>query len=136
MGQFYAGTPRDDQDGAGLDYDLNADYSSSTLDGGRFPAWVTNFSSVESLTEGGWTLFGDYAAGFNFAPSGYGSASPWNFGMSPEGRKRRGSTQCSSQDGGVHCETAEDLGSFVTTSSDAGSQFGQLSLGNTVGLRG
>ena len=35
-----------DQDGAGTNYDLNADYSSSTLDDSRFPATVTDFGSV------------------------------------------------------------------------------------------
>ena len=46
-------TPPGDQDGARPDYDLNADYSSSTLDDSRFPATVTDFGSVE-LAHPGW----------------------------------------------------------------------------------
>jgi hypothetical protein len=128
-----AGTPADDQNGAGPDYELSADYSSSTLDGARFPATVTDFGSVDSLIQSGWMLFGDgdHADGFNFAPSGYGLSGPSNIDMFAEdGPRRRGSSHClgdGSAAGVVRCETENDLGSFVTTNSGAADQFGHQS---------
>ena len=117
-------TPPGDQDGARPDYDLNADYSSSTLDDSRFPATVTDFGSVDSLIQGGWMLFGDddHADGFNFVASGSGTSGLSNFDpFSKDRSSRRGSSHCSSDGTSVsvvRCTTAEDLGSFVTNSAD------------------
>ena len=124
------GTPANDQNGVRPDYELNADYSSSTLDGGRFPATVRDFGSVEALIQGGSMLFGDddQVAGFEFAASGYRSSGPSDFERSSEDPSwRKGSSYCSSDGSSasvVSCETIEDLGSFVTTNSGAGPSVG------------
>ncbi len=124
------GTPADDQNGVRPDYELNADYSSSTLDGGRFPATVRDFGSVEVLIQGGSMLFGDddQVAGFEFAASGYRSSGPSDFERSSEDPSwRKGSSYCSSDGSSasvVRCETIEDLGSFVTTNSGTGPSVG------------
>ena len=121
-------TPPGDQDGARPDYDLNANYSSSTLDDSRFPATVTDFGFVDSLIQGGWMLFGDgdYADGFNFVTSGSGTSGLSNFDpFSKDRTGRRGSLHCSSDGSSasvIHCETAEDLGSFMTSNSEAGQE--------------
>ena len=121
-----AGTPPANQNGTGADDDLSADFSSSTLEDTRFPTTVTDFGSVESLIQDGWMLFGDgdYATGFNFAASGYGLSDPSNLDMFAGDRtSRRGSSRCSTDGSSasvVRCDIVEDLGSFVTTNSGAG----------------
>ena len=74
------GPPTDRQDGGGplplsSDYDLNADYSSSTVDG-LFPAWVTGSGSADFNS---WmndqTLFGDSDNFGGFFINAFGSSS-------------------------------------------------------------
>jgi hypothetical protein len=98
-----------------FDYELNADYSSSTLEGGLFPATVTGFGSVDSLILNDQTLFGDsdHAGGFSVNASG-----AWSFGLSnldpSEDRTGKRGLHCSrdgSSAGVIRCET---------TSSSAG----------------
>jgi hypothetical protein len=128
------GAPPDGQAGAGpfptsLGYESNADYSSSTLDVGLFPATVTDFGSVDSMIWKDPTIFGghDQVAGFDFFvnASGSWSSGPSDFDIPSEDRTRkRRSGHCSSEvstSSVIHCETEEDLASFMTTSPGAGS---------------
>jgi hypothetical protein len=114
------GPPPDGQD------ELNADCSSSTLDGGLVPAAVTEFGSVDSLISNDQTLFGDsdHAGGFSVNAFGSWLLCPSNLDPSQDRTGKRGSAHCSG-DGStasvVRCETEEDLGSFMTTSPGAGS---------------
>ena len=113
------GPPTSDQDGGGRDYESNADYSSSTLEGGRFPATVTDFGAAESLIQNDLILFGESDHfGFDLSTSGY--SSPSTFDVSLEDRTSgRHSAHCSSDGSStsvVRCQTDEALGSFVTTS--------------------
>jgi hypothetical protein len=114
------GPPPDGQD------ELNAGYSSSTLDGGLFPATVTDFASVDSLILNDQTLFGDndYAGGLPVNAFGSWSLGPSNLDPSGDRTGKRGSGHCSSDGssaGVIRCEIEEDLGSFMTTSPGAGS---------------
>ena len=67
---------------------------------------------------------GDHAPGFNLAASTFGTSGPSNFDMFSDDRNnRKGSSHCASDGSSasvIHCETAEDLGSFVTTNSSDG----------------
>ena len=126
------GAPPDGQDDAGplptpFGYESNADYSSSTLDVGLFPATVTDFGSVDSMIWNDPTIFGggDQAAGFDFFVNASGS---WSSGLSnidpSEDRTGKTGSHCSndgSTAGVIRCETEENLGSFMTTSPGAGS---------------
>jgi hypothetical protein len=120
----------DGQDGGGpapFDYyELNADYSSSTLEGGLFPAAVTDFGSVDSLILNGQTLFGDNDHADGFSVNRFG---PWSLGPSnldpfvKDPTPRKGSGQCSSDGPSasvISCDTEENL----TTSPGAGSEAG------------
>ena len=120
------GAPPDDQDDGGPDYELHADYSSSRLDGGLFPATVTGFESVDSLILSDPILFGDsdHVGGFSVNASRSWSFVLSNFDPSEDRTRKRGSTHCSSNgslSGVVRCETEEDLGSFMTASPGQGS---------------
>jgi len=125
-----SGAPPDGQDGGGplpapFDYELNADYSSSTLDGGLFPATVTGFGSVDSLIMNDQMLFGDSDHASGFSAFGSGSLGLSNVDPSGDRTGKRGS-HCSS-DGSYAsfiCETEEDLGPFMTTSPGAGPDAG------------
>jgi hypothetical protein len=93
------GAPPESPDGGGplppsFDYGWNADYSSS---GGLFPAWVTDFGSVDSQILNDQTLFGDsdHAGGFSVNTSGSSSLGPIYLDP-PQGRSGKGSGQCSS----------------------------------------
>lgn len=117
-----------------FDYELNADYSSSTLEGGLFPAAVTDFGPVDSLILNDQTLFGDsdHAGGFSVNAFGSWSLGPSNFDpLVKDPTPKRGSGHCSgdgSSAGVIRCETDESLGSFMTTAgSDAGYQPAQQS---------
>ena len=120
------GGPPDSQDGAGITPpELNADYSSSTLDGGYFPATVTGFGSVDPLNMNDQKLFDDSDHVDAFSVSSLGS---WSLGASNLDRPNndpttgRGSAHCSSDGstaGVIRCETEENLDSFMTTSPDA-----------------
>ena len=122
------GAPPDGQDGGGPDYELNADYSSSTLDAGLFPATVTDFESVDSPILNDPILFGDsdLAGGFSVDAFGLLSLGLSNLDPPEDPMRKRGSTQCSSDGRVISCATEEDF--FVTTSQGAGSdgadQFG------------
>jgi hypothetical protein len=107
---------------------VNADYSSSTVDG--FPAAVTGSGSVDfdSWIMNEPTLLGDsdHAGGFSVNRSGF-----WSFGPSnlypPEDRPGKGGSHCSSDGsttGVSQCEKKEELSSLSTTSSGAGSDGG------------
>jgi hypothetical protein len=124
-----------------FDYELNANYSSSTLDGGLFPAAVTGFGSVDSLILNDQTLFGDsdHSGGFFVNAS-----RSWSFGLSnlepSEDRTgKRGSGHCSSDGssaGVIRCETEENLDSFMTTSPGAGSNVADQSGNQSPNLPG
>ena len=111
--------------------ELNADYSSSTLDGGLFPATVTDSGSVDALIMNDPVIFGDddhgdRFGGFDFFVSASWSSwslTPSDLDPSPDRTGTPGS-HCSSNGstaGVIRCETEDDLGSFMTTSSGAGS---------------
>lgn len=122
-----------------FEYELNANYSSSTLEGGLFPAAVTDFGSIDSLILNDQTLFGDsdQAGGFSVKASGLWSLAPSN--LDPSGdRTGKGSGHCSSDGssaGVIRCETEEDLGSFMT-SPGAGSDAGYPSGNQSPNLPG
>ena len=103
---------------------MSADYSSSVLDGSLFPATVTDFGSVDLLVLNDPMLFGD-GDGFAVNESGYWSLGPWNLDIASENWTRKRSwAHClgdGSSSGAIRCEIDEDLGSFMTTSSGAGS---------------
>ena len=116
--------PADSDDG-GPDYELNAEYSSSTLEGGRFPATVADFGPVESLIQNELILFGESDHfGFDLSTSGYSSAELSTVDNSSEDRTSgRHSAQCwsdGSSNGVVDCQTDESLGTFVPTSDGVG----------------
>ena len=134
LGSDFRPSP-DRPDGGGplptsFDYELNADYSSSTLEGGLFPPTV-DFGPVDSQILNDQTLFGDSDHAGGFSVNRFGS---WWLGPSDldpsQGRSgKKGSGQCSSDGsiaGFISCDE-EDLGSFMTTSSGAGSDAGYLS---------
>ena len=112
--------------------ELTADYSSSTLDGGLFPATVTDSGSVDALIMNDPVIFGDsdhgsgFGGGFDFFVSASWSSwslTPSNFDPSPD-RPRTPGSHCSSNGSTgavIQCETEDDQGSFMTTSSGAGS---------------
>ena len=113
----------DGQDGGRLlptriEYELNADYSSSVLDGSLFPATVTDFGSVDLLVLNDPMLFGD-SDGFAVNESGYWSLGPWNFDIASEERRSAHCLSDGSSSGVIRCEADENLGSFITTSSGA-----------------
>jgi hypothetical protein len=105
--------------------ELNADYSSSTVDG--FPAAVmTGFEIVDPLTND-LTLFGDsdHLGGFFVEAFGSWSLGPSNFGSSEDQTGKR--AHCSSDGSTVSvesCEREEDLSSLIATSPGAGSDAG------------
>jgi hypothetical protein len=119
------GAPTDDAGHlpAPVNYELGADYSTSTLDGSLFPTTVTDFGSVDSLVLYDLILFGD-RDGFAVNAPGYWSLGPWDFAIASEDRTRkRRSAHClsdGSSSGAIRCETDEDLSSFMTTSSGEG----------------
>jgi hypothetical protein len=102
--------------------ELNADYSSSTLDGGLFPATVTDSGSVDALVMNDPVIFGDSDHGFGFgffvrAPSAWFSLS--NVDPSPD-RTRKGGSHCESEGSTssvLRCETEEGA---LGAGSDAG----------------
>jgi hypothetical protein len=104
--------------------ELNADYSSSTLDGGLFPATVTDSGSVDALIMNDPVIFGDSdhggGLGFGFfvrAPSAWFSLS--NVDPSPD-RTRKGGSHCESEGSTssvIRCEIEEGA---LGAGSDAG----------------
>jgi hypothetical protein len=111
-----------DQDGVAPDYESNADYSSSTIDGSPFPPWVTGFGSddFESQLMNEFFSDSDHFGGFSFNAS-----RSWSFGLSkfdPSADPTRKRAHCSGDgsSAAVSCEIEEDLGAFMTTSTGAG----------------
>jgi hypothetical protein len=102
--------------------ELNADYSSSTLDGLFPPAVNGGSGDFDSWIMNGQTLFGDSDSfsGFSVHASGLSLLGLSTLGP-PEDRPRKGRSHCSSDGSqvGVQCELEGDLGSL--TSQGAGS---------------
>jgi hypothetical protein len=97
--------------------ELNADYSSSTLDGGLFPATATDSRSVDALIMNDPVIFGDsdHGGGFGFgffvrAPSAWFGLP--NVDPSPD-RTRKG---------GSHCESDGSTSSVIRCEIEEGAQ--------------
>ena len=115
----------DDQDGGGplpTQFDeLNADYSSFTLDG-LFPVALTGSESVDSqIMNGDSDHFGDFFVNpFGSSPLGLSIFHPL------EDRPGKGGSHCSSDgsQSGVQCELEGDPSSLIAGSTGAGSDAG------------
>jgi len=123
----------DDQGGGGplpTQFDeLNADYSSFTLDG-LFPVFLTGSESVDSqIMNGDSDHFGDFFVNpFGSSPLGLSIFHPL------EDPRRKGVSHCSSggSQSGVQCELEGDLGSL--TSQGAGSNGADQSAPQSLNL--
>ncbi len=102
-----SGAPPDDPGGGGSDYDLNADYSTSTLDG-LFPATtVTSFEAVDLWFMNDQTLFGDSDHLDGFSVNAFGSWSLVPSKLEPP-EDRPGKRRSCSSDGTSKQPTSAD----------------------------